>query len=566
MSKLGIAIIAIVVLGGGYYGYTKIKGTATVTPQYVTAKVARGTLVVSVTGSGQMTDSNQTNIQAQASGNVTAIHATNNQKVSAGQLLFEFDTTNDDRAVRNAQVSVTSAELQLQSLTQPPTTSTLLQSQNSVAQAKQNLENSKNNLASDYNTAYNDTSNTFIDIPAVMSGLNTVLYGTALNKVQGDIDAYSNLISYYSPNVAQYNISAATSYQTAVTAYNQNLADYKNSNVYSSTSTIESLLAETYSTLKAVSVANANAKNLLDLVQNVLQQNNQKIPSQLNTDETNLQSYIATINSHLSTIFQIVNSLQTDKQAITSASLSLAQSSAALDQLVAGPTDLQIRQQQLSLTQAKNSLADAQANLDHDYVHAPFDGVITNIATKIGQPAPATIAVLVSNQQLAQATFNETDIVNVSVGQKATITFDALPNVTLTGKVSQVDTLGTVTQGVVSYNVQVALDAPNPSVRPGMSDSIAVITNVKQDVLTVPNSAIATKQGVSTIQVMGTTGMPTPVQITKGLSNDTETEVLSGLNEGDMIVTQTVTKSTSATPTTGGGLRIPGLGGFGGGR
>ncbi len=564
--KIVLAILAIIVIGGGYYVYGAFTGSGTVAPQYVTKPATLGTLVVSVTGSGQVTDSNQTNIQAKASGNIVSIPVVNNQKVYAGQVLFTLDTTNEDRAVRNAQVGLQSAQLSLESLQAPASTSTLLQAQNSVAQAKQSFETSNNNLATDYNNAFTDISNTFIDLPNAVNGLNTILYGMTINKIQGNIDAYSNMISTFYPNVTQYNQSAASSYLAALNAYNKNLSDYKNANVYSSTSTVESLLVETYDTLQAISVANSNTKNLLDLVNTTLQQNQQKAPAQLATDETNIQSYITTTNSHLSTILQIQNSLAADKQAIASANLSMAQTQASLDQLNNGPTALQIQSQELSITQAKNSLADAKANLANDYVTAPFAGVITNIAAKIGQPAPATLAVLISSQQLAQGTFNEIDIVNVKVGQPATITLNALPNMTLTGKVSQVDSLGTVSQGVVSYNVQVALDAPNSTVKPGMSDSIAVVTTVKQDVLLVPSSAVTTRQGTSSVKVMGANGVPTTTQVTIGLSNSTMTEIVSGLNEGDNVVTQTIAKpTTTTTPAapSAGGIRIPGLGGGG---
>ncbi len=559
-------MLAVVVIWGGYYAYGVFRGSGVVVPQYVTKAITHGTLVVSVMGSGQVTDSNQTNIQAKSSGNVAAIYFNNNQKVAAGDILFRLDTTNEDRSVRNTQVGLQSAELALQSLKVPASTSTLLQSQNAVAQAKQSFETSNNNLAADYNNSFTDISNTFIDLPNVVNGLNTILYATTINKVQGDIDAYTSMVGTYYPNVIQYNQSVASSYQTAFTAYNQNLADYKSANVYSSTSTIESLLAETYNTLQAVSVANSNTKNLLDLVNTTLQQNQQRAPAQLTIDEASIQSYITTTNSHISTILQIQNSLATDKQAIASANLSMAQTAASLDQLKSGPTALQIQSQELSVTQAKNALADAQANLENDYVRAPFTGIITNIAAKIGQPAPATLAVLIGNQQLAQATFNEIDIVNVNVGQPATITFNAMPNLTLTGKVSQVDTLGTVSQGVVSYNAQVVLDVPNQMVKPGMSDSIAIVTKVKQDVLLVPSSAVSTKQGVSSVKVMASNGVPTATQVTVGLSNDTMTEILSGLNEGDNVVTQTITKAaTPAQTTQNSGIRIPGFGGVGGG-
>jgi len=564
-KALVIVAVAVIVIGG--YWYWSSRSSGTVAPQYTTAKVIRSTLVISVSGSGQVAASNQSSIQAQASGNVVAIPVVNNQHVAAGDLLVRLDTTNDERSVRNAEASLESARLSLQTLMQPATTSSILQAQASVAQAQQSLVTNQSNLASDYNNVYTAVSNTFIDLPTVMTGLNNVLYATTLNKMQADIDVYVNMAGSYLPDARETGQGVVTSYQTALAAYNQNLNDFRNLNVFSSTSTIESILTETYQTLKAVSAADSSIKNFLDLVGNLLQQNNQRVPSQLTADASSMQSYISTTNSRLSTVIQAQNALQSDKQAIAAANLSIAQTSASLAQLEAGPTALAIQAQQLNVKQAENSLADAQANLNYDYVRAPFAGVVTNITAKVGQPASGALATLLSDTRLAQATFNEVDIVNVKVGQQATITFDALPNVTLTGKVSQVDTLGTVVQGVVSYNVQVALDVPNPEVKPGMSDNLSIITNVRPDVLTVPNAAVTTKQGVSTVQVMGANGVPSTVQATTGLANNTMTEIVSGLAEGDAVVTKTTTgaAATAARAATTGGGDLGGLRVFGGG-
>ncbi len=562
-NKLFLTVFGIVVIGGGYL-LIKGSGSGALNPQYVTAKAEKGTLVVSVTGSGQISVSNQTNIQAQGSGLVKQIAVVNNQKVRAGDLLVRLDTTNDDRAVRNAKANLDNANLQLETLLASASTSSLLQAEQSALQAKQNLQTDQNNLVNDYNSTYTAISNAFINIPGVMTGLNNVLYSMSINKVQNNVDAYVNAVSSVAPQAVQYGQSAITAYQTAFSTYNQNFADFKNTDVYSGTSTIEALLTETYSTLETISVANTNLKNLLDFVGNTLQQYNQKPPSQLAIDETSLQSYISTTNNQLSAVSQIKNSLVNDKQAINTAVISVAQTAAAFDQLKNGPTTLQIQSQQLSVKQSENSLSDAKENLNNDYVRAPFDGIVTNITAKIGQPASGALAVILSNQQIAQATLNEVDIVNVKVGQPATITFDALPNLTLTGKVSQVDTLGTVAQGVVSYNVQVALDAPNADIKPDMSDTASIVTKVKTDTLIVPNTAVSTKQNVSTVQVMGSDGVPVPTVVTLGLVNDQQTEILSGINEGDTIVTQTITKTTTSatTPSTGlGGIRLPGFGG-----
>jgi RND family efflux transporter MFP subunit len=561
-----LAVLAVIVVGYGIY--RAVWGTQTAATEYVTAKAAKGTLVVSVEGSGQVASVNQTNIQPQISGTVAAVAVVNNQRVKAGDLLVRLDTTNEERAVRNAQASLENTRLALETLMEPATTSSILQAQNSVAQAKQSLSTDQNNLASDYSAAYTGISNTFIDLPGVVTGLNTVLHQTTINRSQANVDAYTDLVRHFSAAADQYNQSAVSSYQTALAAYNQNLTDYKNSNVYSSTSTVGTLLDETYTTVRAIAAANGSVKNMLDFVSVTLQQRGQTVPAQLAADEASLQSYTTTINNRLATLLQIKNSLVSDEQAIAAAALSIAQTSASLDQLMSGPTQLDVQTKRLSVTQAENALTDAKQNLAYDYVRAPYDGVVTNVTAKVAQPVGSgtTVAVLLSNTQLAQATLNEVDVVNVKVGQQATVTFDALPELTSTGKVSQVDTLGTVVQGVVSYAVQVALDVPNPQVRPGMSDGVSIIVNVRQDALMVPNVAVSTKQNVSTVQVLGADGTPSTVEVTTGLMNDTMTEITSGLTEGDAVVTRTVTgAATTQSATTGGlgGLRIPGLGGGG---
>ena len=78
----------------------------------------------------------------------------------------------------------------------------------------------------------------------------------------------------------------------------------------------------------------------------------------------------------------------------------------------------------------------------------------------------------------------------VKVGQKVTLTFDAIEDLSITGEVAEIDTLGTVSQGVVNYAVKIVFDTQDERVKSGMSVSAAIITDVKQDVLLVPNAAV----------------------------------------------------------------------------
>lgn len=145
---------------------------------------------------------------------------------------------------------------------------------------------------------------------------------------------------------------------------------------------------------------------------------------------------------------------------------------------------------------------------------------------------------------------SESDISRLIVGQKAVITFDALEDLTLTGKVTAVDFTGSNTSGVVSYEVVVMPDATNSNVRAGMSVSVSIITDVATDVLAVPIAALKTAtDGSSYVQTLGDDGSPTDITVETGMTTDSYVEVTSGLTEGQEIVVST-SKSSSTTATT----------------
>jgi multidrug efflux pump subunit AcrA (membrane-fusion protein) len=166
-------------------------------------------------------------------------------------------------------------------------------------------------------------------------------------------------------------------------------------------------------------------------------------------------------------------------------------------------------------------------------------------------------------------------VANISIGQKVELTFDALDDVTVEGEVSEMDTVGTVSSGVVSYTVTISFETDNTSVKPGMSVTANVITNSATGVITVPSSAVKTAGGKSYVEVLNN-GVPQKKTVEVGISDDTNTEIKSGLTEGEKVVTSTVssakktttsssTKSTTQTlnslTNTGGGGETPPSGG-----
>ena len=145
------------------------------------------------------------------------------------------------------------------------------------------------------------------------------------------------------------------------------------------------------------------------------------------------------------------------------------------------------------------------------------------------------------------------------------ITFSAIDGLTMSGKIEKMDALGTITQGVVTYNITIGFDSLDSRIKPQMSVSAKIITQVKQDVITVPNSALKTQGNKTYVEVLAS-GSQTPQQrtIEIGVANNTETEIVSGINVGDNVVTQTIDPNAKATTTstsrTGGGMGILGGG------
>jgi HlyD family secretion protein len=150
---------------------------------------------------------------------------------------------------------------------------------------------------------------------------------------------------------------------------------------------------------------------------------------------------------------------------------------------------------------------------------------------------------------------SEVDVNQVKTGQKAEITLDALSDVTLEGTVTQIAPAGTLSSGVVNYPVTVSLTKTADGVKTGMTANLNIIVAESDNVLTVPNRAVKTvnKQKVVTLFKNGQQ-VQVPVQV--GLSSDTATAIISGVNEGDVVVLGTTTATT-----TSGGMGGPGVGG-----
>ena len=231
----------------------------------------------------------------------------------------------------------------------------------------------------------------------------------------------------------------------------------------------------------------------------------------------------------------------------------------------AGSTELDLALLQASIKTSQIQVETAKRNLGFAALVAPMDGVVASMGANVGEQVGANAIMfnIVSLKNLrVDATVDETDVAKLVVGQPVSITFDALSDVTLQGKVSAIAPNATMQSGVVTYLVQVTVIGNDPRLLAGLTATASIVVERRDNVLMVPNRAIRVARNVRSVQVAENGGGLVTKQITTGMSNEQFTEVTSGINEGDQVAI--VTTATNQ-PLAGGTMFGGGGSMFGGG-
>ncbi len=517
-------IVVIAILGASYWSF-KTLGSKSGETRYVTAPVEKGTLITSITGSGQVSASNQVDLKPKVAGDIIYIGVQNGQWVGAGTLIVQLDAQDAQKTVRDAEANLESAQLSLEKLKQ-----------------------SSADIAKIVEDSFNSVSNAFLDFPGVINDAKEIIADSTINTGQSNDSYYLDFVSATDTtnrNKAEVFISIAKSdYANARAKYDEVFLLYKNTSRYADAATVTTLLAKTVELAKSLSQALKSEQNVLSFIDDYASDNSRHLPSLITTYQDTLGTDIGQTNSHLSDLIGIQNNLKN--------------------------VPLDIASQELNIKQKENALLDAKEKLADYFVRAPFDGTIAKLDAKKADSVTAStiVATLITTQKIAEVSLNEVDVAKIKIGQKATLTFDAVEGLSIAGKVAEVDTVGTVSQGVVTYNVKIGFDTQDDRVKPGMSVDASIITDVKQDVLVVPNSAVKLRGDTYYVEIPDTP-LPRQQQVEIGLSNDTDTEIVSGLKEGDEIIIRTITPAANqpsqqqapslfGTPRgTTGGTRVP---------
>ncbi len=539
------------VLVVGYLTYRHYSTVATPT-RYILATATKQTIVTSISGTGQVSQDHTINITPGSAGKLTAVSVKQGDKVRAGQVIAVVDETSALQAINQARASLVSAQANYDQILAGATSQDIKLAQLSaqsaqaaVDQANQNLETVTKQQAQNVALALTTMLNAGLQaVPAPSNiGNGTIaVTGTYTGKEQG---AYT-ITAYNTGAGMQFGVSGL---ETAGSAINKNSASQ--------------LGTMGLSIQFSGSVYNNDSWTI-------------NIPNTAGSSYNS--SYVAYQNALTAQSSALTNA----QNQITNTKNNLAQSQINLEIKQQPPTNQQLENAKASLTSAQSQLTNAQLAYDNNILKAPFDGLVAALNSQVGDQVSAStnVATVINNQSIAAISLNEVDVAKIQLKQHATMTFDAIDGLSITGKVAQIDNIGIVSQGVVNYNVKVTFDVEDPRVKPGMSVAVAIITATAVDALSVPSSAIKTQNGRTYVQLLdpaqtqatvGITGViaktpPKEATVQIGISDGTNTQILSGLNEGDSVITQTIsaTKTSAAASSS---VSIPGLGGggFGGG-
>jgi len=219
--------------------------------------------------------------------------------------------------------------------------------------------------------------------------------------------------------------------------------------------------------------------------------------------------------------------------------------------------EAQLEAAEVQIGAAEQALKEAQKDLEEATITAPFNGIIVSVYVKEGDIIPSpTMAPQIIVHVIDPATMelkaevDEIDIPSVRLWQQAIISVDALPDLELEGRVTSIYPLPSEESGLILYKVRIDFDvAEGSGLKAGMSATADIIISKQSNVLLLPNRAIEQDSlGNPMVKVMVNEQIEErPVVI--GISDGYQTEIVAGLNEGEVVVVERKVK-----PETGGGL------------
>lgn len=218
----------------------------------------------------------------------------------------------------------------------------------------------------------------------------------------------------------------------------------------------------------------------------------------------------------------------------------ILQAQRELERVKAGPTQAQIDQANIAVQQAQLQVDQAAQALAKMSLTAPFDGVVSAVNIQVGSVvSPALPAVEVTDISVLHVVVkvDEIDIRQLREGLSAQVKVDALPGIELPATIESIALVGTNDNGIINYDVEVQLASNDPRIRSGMTAEAAVMVDEKQNVLSVPNEYIRLdrQRDKAYVNIVDQNGVLQEIEVTLGLQGEDSSEILSGIEIGDIL-------------------------------
>ncbi len=541
-------VIALVVLAGiGWRGWTQAHPAQDPNGKLLTAKVVKGELIESVTATGSVTAQTgaEVHIGSQITGTIKRLYADVGTDVKAGQPIAVLDLPDVKAQEDQARANLMSAEMLLQEQ-QSGLSMQKSQTSNTIAQAQAALRSAQAKL----------------DAAEAAARLQTAQTPTSIQQAQSAVAVSQAALSTARSNLKQVQASVNLEVATAQEQLTQAQANQVNSGLtltrnegllkkgFVAQSVVDAALAQDTVYRSQIAAAQQN----VDLIKAKVAADLQTARDQVTQAQKNLDaSRSALVAAQAGTYNDAAKlaDVQDARAAVNQAKANL--------QLAVGNSPQDIIKQQ-SIDQARDAVDAAKQQLIYNtaqfaktVIRTPITGTVLQLAAQQGETlaaglsAPTLIIVADLNRLQVDAYVDETDIGKIRMGQEAACTVDAFPKATFMGKIFKIASGSTIQQGVVTYDVSIALDKAElikhakrgQLLKPDMTANVTVQTGKRSDVLLVPSEAVKVGVRGSTINVVTMKDGKQVVELRKiktGGSDGVNTEVRDGLKEGETIV------------------------------
>lgn len=484
-----------------------------------TATVRRGSIVSSVETTGKLEAQKSAKLSFRASGRVEKVLVSRGDMVKAGQVLAELDTDILQRGLSAAEQQLGISRLKMQQAKEGAGPQEIAAAQANLNAAMSALNELKAGAATE-------------DVAAAQS---------ALNQAQATLDGLKKGASPPEITGGQARLNGAKANRDLVAATAANATEQARILYVQAGSATKNFLDpagqleqarlnyEAAKKSEAAQLAGADAKigeaqAALDAIK-------------AGPSKEEIQAAQEAVNEAAARLGKVKKGPTENEIAVAQSKVDTAQ--AALDKLKAGPTDTELAILQGAIKLSQIDVDKAQAQVNDARVISPLAGTVLDLDIQVGeivngsQPV-ATVAD--ANSLRIQADVDEIDVGRVTPGQAVTVTLDAYPGVKLPGKIEALAPGATLKQGSTVYQATIAF-TPTADVTPreGMAANVDITAQRKDNVLLLPNRAIETigSRQYVTVKQGDTTSK---IEVETGLSNNTDTEIISGLTESQTVM------------------------------